>query len=62
MHLLCHKKRLALSRSECVNFLAHTRDVINMQEKGNEADSEVAETGSRFTTADADASEKRHTL
>jgi hypothetical protein len=33
-----------------------------MQEKGNEADSEVAETGSRFTTADADASEKRHTL
>jgi hypothetical protein len=56
------QEQLALSRSECANSFAHTRDVINMQEKENEADSEVAETGSRFTTADADASEKQHTL
>ena len=33
-----------------------------MQEKENEADSEVAETFSRFNTADAVASEKQHAL
>ena len=56
------QEQLALYRSECANSFAHTRDVIKMQEKENEADSEVAGTCSRFNTPDAVASAKQNAL
>jgi len=56
------QEQLALYRSECANSFEHTRDVIKMQEKENEADSEVAGTCSRFNTPDAVASAKQNAL